>query len=255
MKIVTFNLRCVWDGDEINGFVHRMGMIWDKINQEKPDVIGFQEVVPKTLEALKCIMPDYEIVGHGRNKDYSGEGLYTAVRKTTMDLIAYETFWIGPDPYQPESRFPDQSFCPRTCVMTQLMEKESGKMFRMYNLHLDHIIENARVEGMECIWEQMQLNNKKRYLPSIVLGDFNAEEDDPSLAYCAQTGELFEVTEEVTYTFHDFGRGADDKPGKKIDYIFVTKEFLPEVKKVEAWKEELHGIYLSDHYPVAIELY
>ena len=124
----------------------------------------------------------------------------------------------------------------------------------MYNLHLDHIIENARVEGMECVWEQMQLNNKKRYLPSIVLGDFNAEEDDPSLAYCAQTGELFEVTEEIPYTFHDFGRGVDDKPGKKIDYIFVTKEFVPEVKKVEAWKEEIHGIYLSDHYPVAVDI-
>ena len=254
MKIVTFNLRCVWDGDEINGFVHRMGMIWDKINQEKPDVIGFQEVVPKTLEALKCIMPEYDFVGHGRNKDYSGEGLYTAVRKSTMELIASETFWIGPDPYEPGSRFEDQSFWPRTCVMTQIMDKDNGKNFRLYNLHLDHIIENARVEGMECVWGQMQMNNKKRYLPSIVLGDFNAEADDLSLAFCKQTGELWEVTGDIPYTFHDFGRGVEGDPGKKIDYIFVTKEFLPEVKKVEAWEDCLHGIYLSDHYPVVVEL-
>ena len=44
MKIVTFNLDCCWDGAEgINSFIHRAGMIYERINAEKPDIIAFQE--------------------------------------------------------------------------------------------------------------------------------------------------------------------------------------------------------------------
>ena len=45
MKVVTYNIRCVWDTcDGINNFIHRAGMIYDKILEEKPDLIGFQEM-------------------------------------------------------------------------------------------------------------------------------------------------------------------------------------------------------------------
>ena len=54
IKIVTFNLRCVWNGvDAQNSFVHRAGLIWEKVNEEKPDVIAFQECVPQSVEILK----------------------------------------------------------------------------------------------------------------------------------------------------------------------------------------------------------
>ena len=44
MKITTFNIRCKFDTDGINSFVHRAGFIFHKIQKEKPDVIAFQEV-------------------------------------------------------------------------------------------------------------------------------------------------------------------------------------------------------------------
>ena len=53
IKIVTYNLRCIWKGDGINGFIHRAGMIFDKINAELPDIIAFQEAIPKHIEFLK----------------------------------------------------------------------------------------------------------------------------------------------------------------------------------------------------------
>lgn len=41
-SIVTFNIRYVYDDiDEINNFIHRAGFIYDKIGNEKPDIIGF----------------------------------------------------------------------------------------------------------------------------------------------------------------------------------------------------------------------
>ena len=253
MKIVTYNLRCVWDGDGINGFIHRMGMTWDKINQEKPDIVCFQEVIPKTLEALKYIMPEYIFAGQGRNHDCGGEGLYTAIRKDTVDLIGLDTFWISPEPHEPESKFTDQSTYPRICVMTLLREKQSGLTFRIYNLHLD-LIEAARLEGIKCVWNQVQQNNTKRYLPYVILGDFNATPDEKCIALCKETGALYDVTESIAYTFHDFGRGVDDRPGSKLDYIFVSREFTDRVIDVTVWEDNLNGIYLSDHYPVAVEI-
>ena len=46
MKVVTFNIRCDYGQDGLNEFANRKELILGKINQEKPDIIGFQEVLP-----------------------------------------------------------------------------------------------------------------------------------------------------------------------------------------------------------------
>ena len=43
-KIVTFNLRFGWEPDGIKHFLHRIGIVFEKIQKEMPDIIGFQEV-------------------------------------------------------------------------------------------------------------------------------------------------------------------------------------------------------------------
>ena len=42
LKIVSYNLRSVWDGDGANAFPNRAGGILEKIREEKPDVIEGQ---------------------------------------------------------------------------------------------------------------------------------------------------------------------------------------------------------------------
>ena len=39
MKFVTFNIRCQPYLDGINAFIHRAGMIYDKIQKETPDTL------------------------------------------------------------------------------------------------------------------------------------------------------------------------------------------------------------------------
>ena len=43
MKYVTFNIRCDFGQDGANNFIYRRPLILEKIRQEKPDIIGFQE--------------------------------------------------------------------------------------------------------------------------------------------------------------------------------------------------------------------
>ena len=52
MKVVTFNIRCDYGQDGLNEFANRKELILRKINQEKPDIIGFQEVLPHVAKWL-----------------------------------------------------------------------------------------------------------------------------------------------------------------------------------------------------------
>lgn len=245
IKAVTWNMRFVYnDGDGINNFIHRAGMIVDKIIKEKPDVVTFQEIVPEIYVLLERMLPEYMILGHFKGEDYvSCGGMFTAIRKESYDLIALETFWLSPTPYKPGTRFENQSPVPRMCVMTQIRNKESGEVVRVFDVHLDHISEEARVLGMECILKFLKEYNEKLKLPTIMMGDFNAEPDSKAIELC--NGTLNDVTDGIKKTFHDFGRDS-----QKIDYIFLSDEFNGRTEDVGIWDDCLDGIYLSDHFPV-----
>ncbi len=247
MKIVTFNLRCVYNRDGINSFVHRALVISDKIREEQPDVIGFQEVIPKSLEVLERLLPEYLFVGQFRNADYLGEGLYTAVRKENCMLLGFETVWLSPTPYEAGSRFENQSHCPRICVAAKIRHKDSGKIFRVFNIHLDHISDEARVLGMTAAFKFA--DGFKDNVPEVFLGDLNAEPDSETIALCCAREGIVDVTADVGATFHGYGKTA-----VKIDYIFLTSELAEKLLGVEKWEDEKDGIYLSDHYPVCAEL-
>ena len=100
MKIVTFNLRHVYDGDGINSLAHRAVLIYDKIKEEKPDVVAFQEMREKPLEVFEQLFGnEYIFAGQLREENYSDEGLYTMIRKESMQLLGFETIWLSPTPY------------------------------------------------------------------------------------------------------------------------------------------------------------
>ena len=73
MKFVTFNIRCDFAQDGANNFIYRRPLILEKIRQEKPDIIGFQEVLPHVAAWLKENLTEYYIAGCGREKEEEGE--------------------------------------------------------------------------------------------------------------------------------------------------------------------------------------
>ncbi len=252
VKIVSFNVRCLWDSED--GFVSRMGLIYDKIEKEQPDVVAFQEITPVILRALKQIMPGYLFVGHGRGPDYQGEGLYLALRESSMKLIGLDTFWIAPNPYDKLSRYEDQSSCPRICVGATLYHAQTGTELRVFDVHLDHRGSNAQQEGMKCVLEKVAEANRRFYAPTVILGDFNVLPENPVCQICAawQEPPTYDITEKLPGTFHGYG-SRGEAPDMKIDYIYVTKELRDQNTDTCLWTERLNGHFLSDHYPVCAE--
>lgn len=250
MKIVTFNIRCVWKGsDGINDFIHRAGFIYDKIQNEKPDVIAFQEIVIPQLELLKKMLPEYEFFGSFRDEEYIYEGLFTAIKKDNLALMGGDVFWLSPTPYVAGSRFETQSIYPRVCVMTKVRNRQTHEIFRIYNVHLDHLSDDARSLGINCVFDFINEYNKKEKLPTVLLGDFNAFPDSETLKLCYSHSDYSDTTKNIPTSFHSYGQ-----ENEKIDYIFVSDEWKERVVETVAWKDCHEGIYLSDHYPLSLEI-
>lgn len=249
MKIVSFNIRYAWDGDGINSFIHRIGLICDKIAQEKPDVIAFQETTDRHREMLVRMLPEYCIVGQGRNADCLGEGVSTAVRRDTVELLGFETIWLSPTPYVPASRYENQSYIPRVLLMTLLKDKKTGERFRMFNVHLDHLSSEGRISQIEGLLAYVNEQQNKVALPAVILGDFNAEPDSDEIKFINNQGVFTDLTTNVERTFHNFGT---PHPATKIDYVFTTAELTVRAGEAVVWTDEKNGIYLSDHYPVSV---
>lgn len=252
IQIVTFNLRCVWQGcDGINDFIHRAGMVYDKIMHELPDVILFQEMIAPHLTLLRRMLPEYAFYGHFRDSDYNGEGVFTAVRRDRMEMLGMDSYWLSPTPYVPGSRYENQSVCPRTCLTVVVRDTQTGARIRTLNTHLDHISDEARILGIRQILARLKEDSAKDGLPFVLAGDFNATPDSDTIRFCNTYTALpmTDVTAEIPVTFHDWGRAAE-----KIDYIYVPQAMHDAVQSVAAWTDETNGIYLSDHYPVAMVL-
>ncbi len=252
MKVVTFNLRVDIPLDEQHMFKNRKGLILDKIDTEKPDVIGFQEMLPHMRDFLIKHLSDYQIVGRSRSEDFTGEHMDVAFRKDKYDLVGLNCFWLSPTPEVPGSRYEQQSEYPRIVTALILREIKTNKLFRFINTHLDHESDLARILGMKQIIKYIAEENAKFSMPYFMTGDFNARPDSETITFCKNNG-MFELTECITEsTYHDFGR--DERDDFKIDYIFCDPDTAKLPYSINMWKDCNFGMYLSDHYPLCCEI-
>lgn len=244
MKIVTFNIRCDCEPETLNAFQNRKKYIQDRILKENADIIGFQEMLPHMAAWLQEALPSYYVLSCGREQHFDGEAMTIAFHRDRFNLLGYRTFWLSDAENVPGSRFAEQSVWPRICSVADLQARENGRCFTLFNTHLDHEYESARLKGIQKVLKAAEGNP----FPVLLTGDFNAHPDDDVMAAVeAARIPLTDVTADVGATFHDYG-----KTEEKIDYIYVGKEFC--CTGVKKWTDCHEGVFLSDHYPVCAEI-
>ena len=84
IKVMSCNLRYRTEKDGANCFDYRFPKLLAMIRKEAPDVIGFQEATDEMRKALTDGLTDYVLLGHGREKNYMGEGTPIAYRKSAL---------------------------------------------------------------------------------------------------------------------------------------------------------------------------
>jgi len=101
------------------------------------------------------------------------------------------------------------------------------------------------------VLNKMAEYEREQPMPTVLLGDFNAEPGSETIRATEAATEpaLYDLTGHIPSTFHGYG----DYPPGKIDYIYVTGTLKEAAGEVGIWDDEMHGIYLSDHYPVCAE--
>ena len=245
VKVCTFNMRMDTVSDGKNMFPCRSMYIRDAIHRESPDIVGFQEVRPHMLDWLKNSFPEYYTVGAGRGSDYKDEANPVMFKKDKFDFIGYDMFWLSKTPFTPGLKYDEKSGCPRICVVITLKTNDNPSPFRVYNTHLDHVSEEARVNGMKVILDRMDLDDKRMTVPNLLMGDMNAFPDSEtiqSILNC-KSRTFKELTSDIPVSFTFYGTRA-----AKIDYIFASGNLHGSDAKI--WDECHDGVYLTDHYPV-----
>lgn len=172
LRVMTFNIRgSSYARDGVNVWTNRASLNIDTINTAAPDIIGFQEAHSGNLETYQERLNAYHSV-LGPPSDEPDLYDYNPIfwKAARIDLLDSGGFWLRLTPERWSKDW--DSACVRAATWVKLRCRAIGKIILQLNTHLDHIGEQARVEGTRLILQRLDAVGH-RNLPVIATGDFN----------------------------------------------------------------------------------
>ena len=256
---LSFNIRFDTSKDGENAWPKRKEMVGQWVKSESPDVIGLQEALRHQIDDIKKIATAYSEYGVGRD-DGKSRGEHCTIlylkKRFSLDKSDCGTFWFSDTPEKIASKSWGNEI-PRICTWARFIEKKTDKGFYVYNVHYDHRSQPSRLGASELIIQRIS-KRKRSNEPIILMGDFNAAENNPAIKIFKEeplklldTFRVVKPDEKMVKTFHGFRGGS--YPGGKIDHVFI----LPSTAKISSAsivRFNKNKRYLSDHYPVRAKL-
>ncbi len=257
MKILSCNIRVdvKEDSDTGNGWDDRKGLCLEVIRAQNADLICFQECRAAHYQYLKNGLPEYESFGLANPDAVFNPGNAIFFSRARFEIVSAGGFWLSETPHIAGSQSWD-SARPRFVNYVDLRERDSGREFRVWNGHLDHIGQVARenqarliVEGAFALPEDF---------PQFFTADCNADASNPAVQNVIAGGWIdtwatVNGPDDPGITYHRFmGPGYDGKTKGKIDFIFSRGPV--EVLAAEIIRDSRDGHYPSDHYFLSVEV-
>lgn len=230
----------------------RTPLVVEKILSYMPDSFGLEEANEGWVERLSTELADnYAYVGVGRDRDLGGEASPVFYLKNKYELLDSGTFWLSKTPEKP-SRGWDAMF-NRVCTYAVLKDKETGFTYAHFNAHFDHLGVIARQESIAVITRKIA--EIAPSIPVVFSGDLNDDEGTPMYNRAVESGlkdtKFLAETADSGKTYHGNLGGSDE--GSPIDFIF-TNGYVHSVSSYTIDREQINGMYTSDHHPVIVEL-
>lgn len=254
IKVMTFNIRVDTPEDSVFAWSNRVSQVCNFIKNEKPDILGMQEVLFNQYHILDSALTEYSSVGIGRDDGAKlGEMNPVFFKKEKFDMVRTITFWLSETPAIPGSLGWGSSL-PRIVTWMELVDKINHNHFFFFNTHFAHDSDSARISSSKILLKET--GKISEGFPFIITGDFNMlpahegysiltgpDESVPALK------DTYFISERKpsgpSYTYNGFS----DRPGSgRIDYIFVKNG--TKVLDQQTFIKKEHGIYISDHWPV-----
>ena len=231
LKVLSFNIA----GDSEN-WDTRKSACYDLINTHKPDIIGFQELLPENLKWALDNFPELRWYGptiEGRPEaipgDVEGEScriLYNA-KRFSVDTTNSGAFWFSATPDVASEAWEDL----RYCVYARLIDKNTGDGLYVFNTHWSYSSQGSRNQGAKLILDRIDTRAHPKD-PFIVTGDFNARESDAGIQILLQR---------MTPILNN-----------RVDWIFAESGKFERVNTEVI--SDINGAAISDHNVLLAEL-
>ena len=251
-NLATFNIR--WDNpnDTGNLWKDRLPHVIDLIQFHQIDLLGVQEALQHQLTQMSEGL-DYAYIGVGRD-DGKNKGEFSAILYDSKKykLLDQGTFWLSPTPEKPSKGW--DAALNRVSTYGKFVDQK-GTEFYVFNIHYDHIGQQAREESSKLVLAQIEKINTEK-LPVIWMGDFNVTPENPAYTVITSQPQWKDsrLISDLSYgpagTFTGFD--WEKLPDGIIDHIFVTGQI--QVLRHGILTDNYGKKYPSDHFPVMVEV-
>lgn len=249
IRIMNYNVRCLspLDLGEKNWF-YRANLIMDSIETASPTIIGFQEVTSWQYDYLVETMPSYDSIITYREDTINAEGCPIFYRTDLYSLIDKGSFWLSETPEVMSKDWGAAHY--RICSYVILKDKNTEKEFVVFNTHLDHVSDEARIKGIQVVLDKIK---EFGGLPAVLMGDLNAEESSETYKSARESflDAKYETENTMTScTYQNWGEALDRNC---IDYVMISPEGFG-VNYYQVITDTYDGVYTSDHFPLLVGL-
>ncbi|HCJ4332941.1 TPA: endonuclease/exonuclease/phosphatase family protein [Listeria innocua] len=251
-SVTTFNIRFDDTSEQKKSWELRKTLTKSLLDKYQWDFMGVEEPLLPQMRDMKEML-DWDYFGVGRD-DGLEKGEFTAVfyNSTRFTLLQECHFWLSDTPDVPSIH--STAMFPRICVWGKFADSD-GKQFYIFNTHLDHISEEARLFASQLLLKKAAIIAENS--PVIVLGDFNTAPNTTTYNFITKKYQDAQLISQTPIkgpigSFHDFQPLRPENELEKIDYIFVSKEFR--VHSYKTITDQVDGCSASDHFPVTATL-
>ena len=249
ITMMSCNVRCLTPLDlGKKSWFYRADLLVSDIAGQKPGIIGFQEATRWQYDYLTDVLTGYDSVIDYRDDTLASEGCPIFYNEKLYTLVDKGSFWLSATPEVMSKDW--GSACYRICSYVILTDKASGKDFVVFNTHLDHVSDEARIKGIAVVLEKIA---RFGGLPAVIMGDFNALEGSETYISATENFLDAQYAAQDTCRSHTFQNWGNPESFCRIDYFMLSQTgFNPLTYRVV---QPVHdGVYATDHCPIVLKV-
>lgn len=249
ISVMSCNLRCLSPLDlGKRSWFYRADLLTQDIAGENPGIIGFQEATRWQYTYMTQVLTGYDSVIQYRDNSPISEGCPIFYHTGLYTLVDSGSFWLSETSEVMSKDWGSE--CYRICSYVILTDKATGKDFVVFNTHLDHVSDEARIKGIGVVLEKIAQFGG---LPAVIMGDLNATEDSQTYrrateqftdaGYAAEEGQ-------ISHTYQNWG---NPDAYRRLDYFLITPGAF-RVLEHDVIQPVHDGVYASDHCPIVVRM-
>ncbi len=249
LRIMNYNVRYLGPFDfGKKTWFYRADLIIDSIEEAQPGIIGFQEVTCWQYDYLVETLAGFDSIISYRDNMINSEGCPIFYRTDLYTLIDKGSFWLSETPEIMSKDWGAAHY--RICSYVILKDKITEKEFVVFNTHLDHVSDEARINGIQVVLDKIKEFDSR---PAVLMGDLNAEEYTETYKSATESFLDAKYETENTMTSCTYQNWGNKMDSDCIDYVMVSPDDF-EVQSYEVIHAIYDGIFTSDHFPLFVRL-